>query len=104
MTKLNAETTMIATLKMMAKDRLDRNWLIAAAGAVLLVVAGCSTSGFNWMSEDAGSGAPNAKAATLYYDFGDVLVPAELEVVDDATYVVESGAFKTGVLTLKGPL
>jgi hypothetical protein len=83
---------------------LTRNWIAAVvlAGAVLL--CGCSTTGVNWPWQDSSRETKDAKPAAVYHDFKDVRVPAELEVVDDATYIVESGGYKTGVLTLKGPV
>lgn len=54
------------------------------------------------MTETIGGDDNESTASTIYYDFGDVLVPSELSVDDDATYVIESSGFRTGVMTLSG--
>ena len=38
----------------------------------------------------------------LYYDFGDVLVPSELKVDNDLTFIFETSGFITGVNAYKG--
>ena len=40
--------------------------------------------------------------APLYYDFGDVLIPSELEVNKNASFVFRTPGFSAGVLSLKG--
>jgi hypothetical protein len=37
-----------------------------------------------------------------YIDFPDIPIPSELKLDDQNWFVVESGGFKTGILTLKG--
>jgi hypothetical protein len=37
-----------------------------------------------------------------FLDFPDIPFPSELKVVQDDSYVFQSGGFKTGLLTLKG--
>lgn len=44
----------------------------------------------------------NKEDAPLYYDFGDVLIPRELEVDKKSSYIVQSPGFLTGILSLKG--
>lgn len=44
----------------------------------------------------------NSGASPLYYDFGDVLVPSELKVNKDASFVYRTPGFSAGVLILKG--
>jgi len=47
--------------------------------------------------------APKAEEPTaLYYDFEDVLVPKELEIVNNKTMVVSTPEFASGVVTLQG--
>jgi len=42
------------------------------------------------------------KKVPLYYDFGDVILPHELSVVKDSSFVYRSNGISAGVLTLKG--
>ncbi|HCY88578.1 MAG TPA: hypothetical protein DHV36_25810 [Desulfobacteraceae bacterium] len=42
------------------------------------------------------------KPTALYFDFQDILVPMELDVVKDRTVIVSTPGFKSGILTLKG--
>jgi hypothetical protein len=39
---------------------------------------------------------------TIYYDFDDVVVPRELKVRRDKTFIYESAGLKAGLLSLKG--
>jgi hypothetical protein len=38
----------------------------------------------------------------LYYDFGDILIPRELKVVKDSSFVFRTPGLSAGVLALKG--
>jgi len=73
-----------------------------ALSIILAVFAGCSGSSSNWLSEGFSDSESNTAPTSRYYDFGDVLVPSELSVDDDATYVIESAGMRTGVMTLSG--
>jgi hypothetical protein len=42
------------------------------------------------------------QAVALYYDFGDVLVPKELKVDKNASFIYRTAGFSAGVLVLKG--
>ena len=86
----------------MGKIRLGKG---ATTGCVLLVVMVLAVSGcshFNKSSSgDAGS-ATAAGASPKYYDFGDVLLPEELEVDTDESFIVKTPSFSAGVLIAKG--
>jgi hypothetical protein len=43
-----------------------------------------------------------AKSKTIYYDFGDVLLPAQLSVDDSGSFVFSTAGLTAGVLSLKG--
>jgi hypothetical protein len=50
-----------------------------------------------------GTGANMPKGNTpLYYDFGDILLPSELKIDKNETYIIEGPGFLTGILKLKG--
>ncbi len=76
--------------------------VLTVLSVILLTIAGCSGSSSNWITETFSSDASENAASSLYYDFGDVLVPSELSVDDDATYVIASAGLRTGVMTLSG--
>jgi hypothetical protein len=93
-----------------AMERMRRCWLFGGALALLLVFAltsGCATWN-KWRQGDAGletedeamEGPPTPEP--VYYDFDDVLVPQELEVDSDKSFVYEAPDFKAGILTLSG--
>ena len=76
--------------------------MFLALSILLAAMVGCSGSSGNWVTDTFSDDDNENTASTLYYDFGDVLVPRELSVDDDATYVIESSGFRTGVMTLSG--
>ena len=81
----------------------QRSWRLIGIGmaVVVLVIGGCAGSGIK-----GGESAPSAKKDTgpvpLYYDFGDVLVPSELKVDKDSSFVFRTPGFSAGVLAMKG--
>lgn len=66
-------------------------------------VAGCSgmNSGANKDSTDA-SNSQTREATAVYYDFKDILIPKELNVVKGGTVVVSTPNYTSGIITLKG--
>ena len=42
------------------------------------------------------------KPTTVYYDFGDVLVPRELKLEKEASFILNTPGLTAGMLTLKG--
>lgn len=46
--------------------------------------------------------APMPGQRPNFYDFPDIAIPSELDLVSSDSYVFQSGAFKVGLLTLKG--
>jgi hypothetical protein len=45
-----------------------------------------------------------AKSRTIYYDFGDILLPSQLSVNDKESFVFTTEGLTTGVLSLRGRL
>jgi len=39
---------------------------------------------------------------SLYYDFGDVLIPKELKIVQDPSFIYRTGGYACGLMVLKG--
>jgi hypothetical protein len=54
-------------------------------------------------SESAAKPAPESKKRTaVYYDFEDVLIPVELQVLQDKSMIVSTPGFTSGILMLRG--
>ena len=78
---------------------------IVVAIVAFSLVSGCSTltgkqqsSSQNKQQSADGDDDPT----TIYYDFDDVVVPRELKVRRDKTFIYESAGLKAGLLSLKG--
>ena len=67
--------------------------------ALLLLVAACSSTPQTTDGSDATE--PNDKKAPVYYDFGDVLIPRELEMDVSSSFVYRTAGFTAGILTFK---
>ena len=85
------------------KRKGQKSWRLIWIGMAVmaLALAGCAGSGIK-----GGGSSPSAKKdkgpVPLYYDFGDVLVPSELKVDKDASFVFRTPGFSAGVMALKG--
>ncbi len=71
---------------------------------LLFLLSGCFGDTFSSKPEDGSLDVqPKSKKATaVYYDFGDVLIPLELKVVQARTVVISTPGFVSGIITLKG--
>ena len=77
---------------------------MAMAVVLMMAVAGCSGSR-NYRSDSdtpTDTAGTHGQAAPSYYDFGDVLIPKELKVLKNASFVYTTGGISAGVLSLKG--
>lgn len=79
---------------------------VTVALAIALSSTGCSSlqsnkksSGSTTLSADA---APKGKS--VYYDFGDVLLPSQLAVNSEESFVFTTAGLTAGVLSLRGRL
>ena len=65
---------------------------------MLLTAAGCSTT-----QKTAGSGVgdKDGQTAPLYYDFEDVLIPRELKLDTESSFIYHSSGLTAGVLVFK---
>jgi hypothetical protein len=68
--------------------------------ACVIIFSGCSY--FSSDQKDQDSASKSNKNRPLYYDFGDVLVPKELEVDRAASFVHHTPEYSAGVLVLTG--
>ena len=71
------------------------------AAILMLTIGGCAGSKVKG-GESSPSAAKDKGPVPLYYDFGDVLVPSELKVDNDSSFVFRTPGFSAGVLALKG--
>jgi len=71
----------------------------------LLCVSGCTMFSPKKQQESAREKADASKdkgKVPLYYDFGDVLVPSEMKLQKDKTFVFRTPGLTAGVLVFKG--
>jgi hypothetical protein len=66
------------------------------------MAAGCSGLRSKKSESAIKSIESKADASTYYHEFQDILLPRELKVDNQATYVVRAPGFLSGVLALKG--
>jgi hypothetical protein len=77
--------------------------VMLVAVMVVFGVAGCANMKGATSSDSSGGGsAAEAGPVPQYYDFGDILVPAELELDKDNSFVFRTPGLAAGVLVLKG--
>ncbi len=83
------------------KKKMHSGWLGYFFGimALLLLVAACSTSPQTTDGSEARE--KDDKKAPLYYDFGDVLIPRELELDVNSSFVYRTAGFTAGILAFK---
>lgn len=72
--------------------------------AAMMVLSGCSGLGSQKRSSssDPAQSKKSAKKTTIYYDFGDVLLPNQLSVDNSNSFVLSASGLTAGVLSLKG--
>ncbi len=72
-------------------------------GALLISTTGCATSGANSSEGTSDAAIQKDQGSTpLYREFGDVLIPSEMDSVPDASFIYSTSGFTAGVLTIKG--
>lgn len=83
-----------------SKSRL----LVLMLSILLLVGAGCaSREKSRDTSEETGEKKSEVEApAPVYYDFVDILIPAELSLVKKSSFVYSTPSFSAGVLVFEG--
>ncbi len=89
----------------MKRERELRKTMIGLALvlALALTLGGCTAlQSQGGTGGNAGAAAQDPGAAPLYYDFGDVLIPSEMQVNKKSSFVYRAPGFSAGVLSLKG--
>ncbi|MDQ1330297.1 MAG: hypothetical protein QG578_560 [Thermodesulfobacteriota bacterium] len=75
-------------------------WILAA---ILFLISGCAALSKDDKKEASGSTFQKEKKnMPSYYDFGDVLIPNELKIDTDSSFVYKAPGFSGGVLALSG--
>ncbi len=80
-----------------------------AMAAMVMMLAGCATLTQDSFGSPAGGYSPtgvggNVSSAGLYYEFSDVLIPYDMRVDKNATFVTRAPNFAAGVLSVKGKI
>lgn len=74
--------------------------VVVVVGMVLLMLCGCAM--LKKGRDDAAPAESAAKDSPVYYDFGDVLVPREMKLDKNASFVFRTPGMSAGVLSMKG--
>ena len=92
------------------KNRLKLFVDMALFASLLFSISGCM--GSTMMSRGNSSAVASQaaeqntivkkKPTAVYYDFDDILVPKELKIVNDATVLVSTPGYTSGIMTLRG--
>ena len=70
---------------------------------ILFLCAGCTTLNSEKNTVDAASSRDASSGlSSLYYDFEDVLIPIDLKVNNENSFIFKSAGLTAGVLDLKG--
>ena len=76
---------------------------VGVVSALFFLISGCA--GIKTKEGASASQSTTEKdkgASALYYDFGDVLLPADLKVDKKSSFVIRASGFSAGVVSLKG--
>ena len=79
----------------------SRNRFVGILFILLLLCWGCSVLSPNTQSSSDSAKKDKKKEQHLYYDFDDVLIPKELKLDRDSSFVFESTGVTAGVLVLE---
>ena len=80
-----------------------RNNLVNILFLSVLAITLAACSSMNSTSSGSGSdSASKTSSPTIYRDFDDILIPNEMKIDNDRTYIVEGSGLTTGILTIKG--
>ncbi len=69
---------------------------------VFALLSGCARLKGNTLDSEEVASSEEAEPGPIYYDFGDVLIPLELKVEKDSSFIYHAPGFTAGVLVLSG--
>ena len=81
------------------RHKIDAYKRFLCFGIIVLLLAACSSTPKTTDGSEARE--KDDKNAPLYYDFGDVLIPRELELDVNSSFVYHSSGFTAGILAFK---
>ncbi len=79
--------------------------VIGVLAIMCLAVSGCYVSSGQSKYASSSSGSKSSKPKgpkPVYHDFGDVLIPGEMQVEKRSSFIYRTPGFSAGVLSLKG--
>jgi hypothetical protein len=82
--------------------RLPFSLFIATVMTLFILITGCASTKTQNSQQAQASLQQNSTSMPVYYDFGDVLVPKELDLIKKDSFVYLSSGVTAGVLSLKG--
>jgi hypothetical protein len=73
-------------------------------GAIALFISSCATTDSNTSTGGTSQAAiqKDQGSTPVYREFGDVLVPSEMDYVPDSSFVYSASGLAVGIMTLKG--
>jgi hypothetical protein len=77
-------------------------WSIVMLTVLVLLVSGCASTKIKKDTSTPSATKKDKGPTPLYYDFGDVLVPSELKLDKEGSFVFRTPGFSAGVLSYKG--
>jgi hypothetical protein len=75
---------------------------LLAAWFLISSLGGCARLRGNTVESEEPMVEEEAEPSPIYYDFGDVLIPLELKVDRDSSFIYHAPGFTAGVLALTG--
>ena len=84
------------------RSSTSRLYRLVLLAAVLMVAAGCSTLSKDGKSQGEAPPPKSDGIPPVYHDFDDVLIPGEMKVQRDESFIYQTAGFTVGILTLKG--
>ena len=87
-----------------ARNRLEFLWILLTVVAMSVAggITGCASTPWSSDSGSGSAGGGGSQMRPTAYDFADVLIPNELELVSGSSYVFQGPKTKAGLLVFKG--
>jgi hypothetical protein len=87
-------------------SHMTKQWFMTfiVFGAIALFMTSCATTDSNTTAGGTSQAAvqKDQGSTPIYREFGDVLVPSEMDVVSDSSFVYLTSGLAAGVMTVRG--